>query len=43
MESINWTPDMESCLFYAMMDHKPVGMCFIIFAGVLKQRKHSVD
>jgi MRG-binding protein len=25
MENINWTADMESCLFYAMMDHKPVG------------------
>ena len=25
MSSLNWTPDMEASLFYAMIDHKPVG------------------
>ena len=25
MSSVNWTPEMEVSLFYAMMDHKPVG------------------
>ena len=29
MEALNWTADMESCLFYAMMDHKPVGKNYI--------------
>lgn len=30
METINWTADMETCLFYAMMDHKPVGNSILI-------------
>lgn len=25
MSVINWTPEMEVSLFYAMIDHKPVG------------------
>ena len=33
METVTWTADMESCLFYAIMDHKPVGMYECTYSG----------
>lgn len=50
MTSVSWTPEMEVSLFYAMIDHKPVGenkhfhMAFIYEKfNNLSDKKLSID